>query len=421
MNRIKNFFWFISILILLQACTPAQPAANSSGAYPPGKPTRQAESMIRFDVDLPGDTPSEGDIDIVIFDEVTGMMFNPERYPMRSMDGTHYTINMALPVGTVVKYRYARVGKLPAEEFTGTGEAVRYRLYRVEGQATVNDIVARWSDTTLRRRTGHLHGVISDNSSGMPLEDILITCGGMLASTRSDGSYSFDRLPVGLHNLVAYAKDGSYLPFQQGALVGDNTSTRASFNLHKPQLLNVVFTTLVPAETPEKALVRFAGNYKQLGNTFSDLPGGVSGLSKNMPAMVRMSPGIYVFSVSLPEGSDLRYKYTLGDGFWNAERDPEGKYNVRRLLVSANNLFIKDQVVTWRDSANSPLTFDYFNPLDNPASSVSVQIFVYGWSQEIPAWPMENNRWSYTLYSPIENLPGGFKQRFCVDSCASAE
>jgi hypothetical protein len=419
MNHIPRIFWIVLALSTLHACAQA-PVTDTpiTGAYPPDKPTQQPTSMIRFVVDVPGDTPTGNGLDIVLLDEVTGLQLNPERYPMRPIDGTHYTATMPFPKDTAIKYRYARAGNLPADEFTSNGKPVRYRLYHVRGQATVNDIVARWSDTQLQRKTGRLYGTIGDGVTGAPLQDILIFCGGMQATTRSDGTYAIDGLPAGLHNMVAYTKDGSYLPFQQGALVGESRLTEASFFLPRPHFVNIAFTVSLPPETPEKALVHFAGNLKQLGNTFSDLNGGVNGLAQSMPVMPRLSDGRYGLTLSLPPGTDLRYKYTLGDGFWNAERDLEGRYRVRQLTVPGDDFVVKDQVITWRDSAKTPMVFDYFDPLGKSSNNVTIQFNAYGWTQGLSAWPLGGNRWTYTLYNPLKTLPNDFKHRFCTNgSC----
>ena len=420
MKRIL-ILWFL-LSVILSACTPQSSTFTTPGAFPLGKPTRLSEGMLRFLVDLPAGTPSGTgqEIDIVILDEVTGLVINPERYPMRMVDDTHYTINIPFQIGTIIKYRYERGGSLPAKESTSNGQPVRYRLYRVDGQATVNDIVARWSDRPYQRQTGRMQGTIIDGGTGARLPGLIITCGGMQTTTNADGSFTLDGLPAGMQNFVAYAKDGFYLPFQQGALIGDGTLTKASFSIPHPQdRVNVVFTTSFPAETSKMAQVRLAGNLSQMGNTFSDLPGGVNGKPHSMPVLLPLKDGRYGVSFTLTPGTDLHYKYTLGDGFWNAEHDLQGRFNLRHLIVPNESTIIKDEIVTWRDGAKPPLNYDYFSPMTPTESRVTIQFYSYNWAQEIPAWSLGNHRWTYTLYSPLEILPiDFFKHRFCVNgSC----
>ena len=52
----------------------------------------------------------------------------------------------------------------------------------------------------------------------------------------------------------------------------------------------------------------------------------------------------------LPAGADIRYKYTLGDGFWNAEHNTDGNFILRQLIVPASStpVQVQDTVQTWQ-------------------------------------------------------------------------
>ena len=63
-----------------------------------------------------------------ILDEVTGLALNAENREMQASSERDYTLSINLPVGTVIKYRYARQGSYMAQEHTSTGRPVRYRL-----------------------------------------------------------------------------------------------------------------------------------------------------------------------------------------------------------------------------------------------------------------------------------------------------
>jgi hypothetical protein len=43
-----------------------------------------------------------------------------------------------------------------------------------------------------------------------------------------DGYYELKNVPVGEYNLVAFQVDGNYQPFQQGAVIAENSVTPAS-------------------------------------------------------------------------------------------------------------------------------------------------------------------------------------------------
>ena len=91
-------------------------------------------------------------------------------------------------------------------------------------------------------------------------------------------------------------------------------------------LVKVTFTVTVPQENVVGVPIRLAGNLYQTGNTFADLVGGISTIASRMPLLTLQSDGRYTLTLSLPAGTDFRYKYTLGDGFWNSEQTSEGSF-----------------------------------------------------------------------------------------------
>jgi hypothetical protein len=54
-------------------------------------------------------------------------------------------------------------------------------------------------------------------------------------------------------------------------------------------------------------------------------------VASRAPILKRNDNGTFEITLKLPVGFDLRYKYSLGDGFWNAEHEA-GKFVVRQLI-----------------------------------------------------------------------------------------
>ncbi len=111
---------------------------------------------------------------------------------------------------------------------------------------------------------------------------------------------------------------------------------------------------------------------------------------------------------------DLHYKYTLGDGFWNAEHAVDGKFQLRQLVVPETDTVVVDMVDTWRSGDQGILTFDITTPLNTPTNNtISIQFNpIYGWTVPLPMWSLGNGRWGYILFSPL-NIPGDLQYRFC--------
>jgi hypothetical protein len=188
------------------------------------------------------------------------------------------------------------------------------------------------------------------------------------------------------------------------------------------QLVNIIFTVSVPDSTQRGVPLRLAGNLLQLGNTFSDVRGGLSTVADRMPVLTPLPDGRYSVSLFLPVGAHVEYKYTLGDGFWNSEFTVDGRYMTRNLVVPAQGTTIEDVVQSWQAGPNAPILFEVSVPSDTPTTDVIyIQFNPYGWTQPIPMWPKGNNQWAYKLYGPL-NMVGAFGYRYCRNAqCNSAD
>lgn len=374
-------------------------------------PIPVAETTFR--VIVPDNTPVDEPIQLSILDEVTGLALNPQRFTMEAEDDFTYTLSLPIPDGTIIKYRYSRKGELTAEEHISDGRPVRYRMHKVNGPGVVQDIVTRWNDTLYEGPTGRISGVITDNDTGEPVPGILVIAGGAQAITSFDGSYLIESLPPGLHNVVVYAMDGTYHTYQQGAIVAEEATTPADIAVSKAPQVEVVFQVEVPEDTIPAVPVRIAGNLYQLGNVFADLSGGISTPALRLPTLTHQGGHQYQTSLFLPAGADIRYKYTLGDGLWNAEQDDEGQMRIRQLIVPEEKMVLKDQVESWKSRKSAPIWFEVNTPEETPADNlITIQFNPFGWTQPIPMWRVEENRWVYLLTNPLDFI-GRIGYRYC--------
>ena len=422
----------IMLILVGQACTLSlfdTPTDNTETATSvPVGPTNTPypAAQTTFVVTLPEPLLNGESLSLVVLDEVTGLpQTNSKPYPMSARDATTYTATLALPFNSVVKYRYLRSGSTgPMVEDTVLDAPIRYRLYYVEGPSEVQDIVASWSDRSYSRPKGTIEGKIYNSDTGTPLPNILVTAGGVQYITDSTGHFELTGLPTGTQTLTTYSLDGLYLPFQHGAVVGDGQSTSVDVPIKPTRLVNVTFYVTVPQDptfTPPP--VRIAGNILQLGNSFADLQGGVNVVPNRMPDMRLQPDGRYSYTVGLPVGTYIRYKYTLGDGYWNAERNLDGGWALREFIVPGQDVTLQDTVVSWSDSKNSgPILFEVSVPsttLDEDV--VYIQFKQSAWMEPLPMWPVGKDRWVYKLYGPL-NFLGSFSYRFCRNGqCGSAD
>ena len=401
---------------LFPATTPV-PGTNSGAT---ATPAPLAETT--FNLTLPAPLPAGETVAIGILDEVTGLALNPALYAMNAVDAQRYTIGLPLGLDSTVKYRYYRQGGRPAQEDSALDAPVRYRLHTVSGPAVVSDILASWSDQPFSGPVGRIAGTVTDAASGKAIPNILVVAGGQAALTDSLGQYALESLPQGTQTISAYALDGAYSSFEQGAEVREGLTTAAPIPIKAAITVQVTFNVATPDTTVSGAPLRLAGNLLQLGNTFADLDGGISTVASRMPTLSATSDNHYSLTMRLPVGADVRYKYTLGDGFWNAEHDQNGNFVVRPFIVPPTDTVLQDTVITWQAGTSAPILFDVTAPANTPTSdTISIQFNPYGWTESLPMWPLGNNHWVYKLFGPL-NMLGSFHYRFCRNGqCGAAD
>jgi hypothetical protein len=392
------------LMMLISAC--ASPLGTESSQ-------RYGQAEVLFRVTLPQPLPDGTSLGFEVVDDVTGLAFNPLRYEMTQQDDTNYYVKLPLTIGSVLKYRYIRLSSTNTIEYSPQGTEIRFRLADVTGPEIIQDNIAAWVDAPYTGQIGRVRGQFIDPSNNAPIPNLLVTAQGIQTVTASDGTFTVEGLTLGTHNLVAYSMDGMYETFQQGVTVSQEATTPVFINLTKRDMVSVTFVVETPTNFDTSLPLRFASNLQTLGNTYSDLGAGSTTPAANLPELIKVKDGRYSITLDLPEGFDLRYKYTLGDGLWNSELSSEGGFVVRQLLVSKTERSITDSVATFNSPNLKPVTISINTPSITPASdSISLQLNPFSWFEPIPMVKTGANTWSYTIYSPL-HLLGAVEYRFC--------
>ena len=413
----KGLFLLVIILILLTGCH--FPGIRDSQTENQGKQLAEyTVPTVKIQFILQLAQPVEGDerILIEILDEVTGLPYNITAIELEKKSELEFSLEKPFPAGSVVKYRYARLSDSRLLEIQPNGDPVRYRLFYADQASQVVDQVWGWHGETPDLPSGLLAGTILDRVTNVPVPDILISAAGQLTFTDVNGQFSLVRLPSGIHNLVVYAIDGSYQTFQQGAQISPGSTTPARIGLHAMPPVKVHFI-ITPPEDALGAPVYIAGNLSQLGNTFSELAGSMSLYPKKMPSLTAHDDGTLTISLNLYAGTDLRYKFTLGDGYWNAERTSSGKAITHQLIIPNQDITINQRIESWRTSSLlDPVTFNVTLPADRtPQEEIFIQFRSNEWTEPIPLWPVGGGNLLYILFSPLaEGTLLGY--RFCRNS-----
>ena len=416
----KLFNKALSILIILAIAGISASCAGSSTSNKGAQKLSYAETV--FEVRMPFALNAGEELLMEVLDEVTGIALNPERFKMDTSDGVTYSVRLPFAIGSVICYRYVKNGQNNIIEKDSSGNQIHYRLYHVTDSSIVRDFITNWDQNSFAGTTGEISGYIFDKKSEAPLSEIMVVINGMRTFTSFDGFFKIEKVPFGEHHLTAMHPDGKYEVFQQNAVIAENSVTPASFGMTPAKIVNVTFVVSAPKDTKSNAAIRLLGNTLTLGNSFAEITGGASILASRSPVLKSRKDGKFEISLQLPAGTDLRYKYSLGDGFINAEHDAENKFITRQLIIPSRDISISDTISTWYSKGTNPINFVVTAPENTPVQDyVSIQFNPYVWLDSIAMWKTGSNQWTYSLYGPFEYLDNS-QYRFCRnDQCGIAD
>ncbi len=400
----------LSIFLLVGCDNQSVPTSAAA------EPNVQAE--VVFKVQVPDGTPDSDVIYLDLVDEVTGLAFNITRYQMERVSPRIFQIRVPVTIGSIVKYRYSRQGSLSTVEYNADQEQVRYRVLSVAGHTSVSDMVAAWIDIPYSGETGILEGKVVDQN-GEPVGNQLISVAGKTYISGSNGLFRIINIEPGVHNLVIFSMDGNHQTFQQGVEIAQNAVTPANIVIqNNSSVVKITFKVQVPANTPPDVTLRLIANHPSFGNTYGDVRAGLSVIASRAPILTSLGNGLYSITVELPVGYDFRYKYSLGDGFWNAELTSTGGFVTHQLVIPSQDTIINDVVSTWNTTDKKSIRFEVTTPANTPPTdSVSIQFRTYTWFEPIPMYSAGNNHWIFTLTNPL-NLFDKIQYRFCRnDQC----
>ncbi|MBP6068865.1 MAG: hypothetical protein KA465_01240 [Anaerolineaceae bacterium] len=401
-RQVTMYLCIITVLGFLSGCALSiVPKTEKPVETPLTLPARLEEPEqvpVVFNAELRRSYSDDTIIAIEVLDELSGLDRNINRYELTKVEENHYAGTLLLPRGEIIKYRYVSTFPISQPEAAADGSTVIYRSMTVLENTTIKDIIAGWPELPYEGDLGKLTGIISDQRTKQPLADILVTAAGYQTITDATGRFDFNQIPVGAHNISAISIDGAYISYQQEANIMANLSTPAVIAMTPLPEVNVTFIVRVPDQAIG-APVRLAGNLYQMGNVYADLSNGRSSLASRMPILSRLDDDKYSLQIKLHAGNALVYRYTLGDGYLNAERAKDGKLVTRRIIIPDHDVTIEDEIASWGVAGVEPITIKVTVPAETPAEdSIFIQLQQGTWQQPLPMWPMGNNQWMILLF-----------------------
>lgn len=419
---LKLFTLIILLSFLVYSCSqftldlPIEGIEEETEQYYQNLPYTEVE----FDLVIPKAIQEEIVFEVV--DDITGIELNPARYLMEKLDDNHYRIILPVQVPSIIKYRFYRNNNLPIYETDSDNQLIEYRMAYINTPANIANQLINWADEQYTYKFGTVKGQIINSETKSPIPNALIIIGGMHSYTNSLGQFVVNNLPPGKHNLLVMSTDGEYSIFQQEAVVGEGLTTPASIGVQASKFVKITFIVKTPANNPSEASIRMLGNTYQLGNIFGNIYNGTSIAPARAPKLTLLSNGKYSITMNLPSGFDLHYKYSMGDGFWNAELDQNNNFVVRKLVIPDQDTVINDAIYSWTSSGTDGVEFTVKVPEFTPKEDkISIQFDSFGWSPPIQMWKVNDNQWNYRLFGPY-HLVSKINYRFCRnDACGIAD
>ncbi len=425
-HKLDYFFKFISLAVifglLLTGCSILSEQPSNEIIINNNQQFQQelTYTEVEFILEIP--KPIQNEIIFELVDDITGIEINPTRYVMEKLDDNHYKLILPVRVPSLVKYRFYKNNGLPIYESNSDNQVVEYRMAYINSPSSINNQLTNWTDEQYAHNYGRISGQAINLETNSPIPNALVVVGGIHSYTNSLGNFIIENLPSGKHNLTIMSTDGEYQTFQQEAIIGEGLTTPAMIGMQSSKFVNISFIVKPPEDTPGQAPIRILGNTYQLGNVFGNIYNGTSIAPARAPKLTALPDGNYTITMSLPSGFDLRYKYSLGDGFWNAELNSENNFVVRQIIVPEEDTIINDFIQTWKSNDTQGVEFVVNVPENTPdTDKVSIQFNSFGWSPPIQMWQISDYQWTYRLFGPY-HLLGKIDYRICRnDACGIAD
>jgi hypothetical protein len=411
----------LALITALLSCSLPTPYFSGETVPPLNvvPPTPMPAAEVIFSAAVPEALAPGAEVALVLLDEVTGMAYNQQSYSMVRISDRLWQVRLTPPAGALLHYRYKRLGTEPAEEIDRYGRRISSRVALIAGPGEMHDVITAWADAPYEGPTGRVTGQLVSSEDGQPLPEMLVNVAGRQTFSDALGNFRIDGLPPGLHRVTAFSSDGAYHTAQQEAQVAADSATPARLALTPAKPIQATFQVTVPEDTTPGVPVLFAGNQRQFGELYTELPSGSSTNRYRMPSLVYVDPTHYLMLATLFEGMDLRYKYTLGDGLWNAERDGNRNMLTRRLIVPDHDITIQDTVATWNSGEGPSLLFHATAPGKTPAGDeVTLQLNPVVWFDPLPMWQLSEDEWFYALRGPL-SFSQPLSYRYCRNALCS--
>lgn len=415
-KKVQIVCFFVIIVILLSSCGSFPKIDQITEQLIGEKNSGQGVTPVpvEFNVEVREPISENETIVLSILDPITGLGVNPRFYEMKKNSPSLFQAQIQLPKTSTIYYKYLVQGNSQNAEVSSFGEPIDYRMYFNEDGGAVHDILAKWKGSQVPERYGQIRGTINDSVTGEPIPDIQINVSGIEAVTNGLGKFEINGLLSGENRITIRSIDGTYASYQQAALIEEGMATEANIALVKTELVKVTFSGKSLNHNFSMQSVRIIGDWGAAQSIDEASTTNLENANIGAFALTDQGNGEFSVTLLLPAGGTFQYKYTFGDGFWNAEKNSVGDFVVRHIIVPVNDSEFRDDIFGWSpDPEVQPVTLHVTVPPSTPSNEIiTVQLNPYDWTSPLPMQRIGDGIWQIDLYQPLPVLTA-IDFRFC--------
>ena len=396
----RILFSILIFLFILTSCSnlPDSVKNNSDQVQGTNPSMEMGADEIEFNVYLAEPLQPGDELMLAKLDLVTGGMIAPKFFQLIKIDELHYLGIIPKTETDTLRYKYIKVGSVQVNEAFPWGRG-DYRVLLSTNASSVNDFIYGWGNSVVEPQNANLAGRVLSSQGDAPINGALVQIQGRTAKTDIFGRYEIPGLPEGTYFVYFSSPDDSFEAFQQLATLEADNVTVADVWLNEIEKKTITFyVDISPDQLPAND-VYVIGDLHQLG--FRTNSYGESSIDpKAIIKMDKVSETRYQAVVEVPLRSIFEYKYSIGDGFWGAERNKDGEIFTRSFTANSNSEPILDKIEQWGgDSKRIEVVLPANTPVDLP---VTILLNAFVSSNPIPLLLDSNGVYYLRIYSPSE-------------------
>ncbi|MHA1205522.1 MAG: glycoside hydrolase family 113, partial [Candidatus Heimdallarchaeaceae archaeon] len=357
MKKFVFVFYFI-VIIIISGLNPSVNAVKDD--YYAQSSIEGEKVSVTFSVKTPYEVSS---LEIQILYLIDPYYYYSYQLSKNSQDPNVFEINLELPKGKLLRYRYS-LGGNQWEYLADTNPSFRTIVISEVNTNIEDNIVGfcpSFDPSTITRL--NVTGRVVEQETDKPIEDGFVAIGGVITPLRANGSFYAQNVFSGYQHILVFSY--SHLNLQSIQNLSPDTDDDpleidlGTFSLEKTRLIRVTFIVKTPENTQDKQ-VKIVGDLPQLGYIYPYM------VSTRNILLQHVKDNWFIQTLEIPEHVPFNYFYTLGSYNTYYEVDSPNPNPFVRSIYPENNSVIVDEVGAWKNNGYVHMKFTVNVPENTP-------------------------------------------------------